>query len=186
VLGRSATPAGGDTGVVEVVPGARIVLSAHAEGSPGQYPRLMLDVESGKPSTATPIAPAVATPATPSTPIVGVREDRGFAIAARTASGLQTIAVRAIDLPFSVGRSRSQKLVIDWTHEDVSGHHLEIVEIDEAGVTVIVRGDNGVVVGGAAYPAEARLIWKPGESMTLGRAIGGEAECRLTLSRTRP
>jgi hypothetical protein len=99
------------------------------------------------------------------------------------ASGVRTIELRAALLPFSVGRSRSQALVIDWAHEGVSGHHIDIVEIDEAGVTVVVHGDNGVTVAGASYPAGARLRWKAGESMALGRIIGHEPECRLTLSR---
>ena len=78
-------------------------------------------------------------------------------IAARMASGVRTVELRADALPFSVGRSRSQALVIDWAHEGVSGHHIDIVEIDEAGVTVVVHGDNGITIAGAAYPSGARL-----------------------------
>jgi hypothetical protein len=99
------------------------------------------------------------------------------------ASGLRTVELRAAELPFSVGRSRSQALVVDWAHEGVSGHHIEIVEIDDAGVTVVVHGDNGVNMAGTSYPPGARLRWKAGESMALGRIIGDEPECQLTLSR---
>src|SRR6266511_3569182 len=186
VLGRSVSRANaaGEVAVVEVTPGARIVLSAHAEGSAADYPRLMVDAGRDAPAFATPIAPAVAAPATPSTPIVAARSRAsGLTIAARMASGVRTIELRAAELPFSVGRSRSQALVIDWAHEGVSGHHIDIVEIDEAGVTVVVHGDNGVTVAGASYPPGARLRWKAGESMALGRIIGHEPECRLTLSR---
>lgn len=186
VLGRSASRANaaGEVAVVEVTPGARIVLSAHAEGSAADYPRLMLDAGRDTPAFATPIAPAVASPATPSTPIVAARSRTGgLTIAARMASDVRTVELRAAELPFSVGRSRSQALVIDWAHEGVSGHHIDIVEIDEAGVTVVVHGDNGVTVAGASYAPGARLRWKAGESMALGRIIGHEPECRLTLSR---
>ena len=96
---------------------------------------------------------------------------------------MRTVELRADGLPFSVGRSRSQALVIDWAHEGVSGHHIDIVEIDDAGVAVVVHGDNGIAIAGAAYPSGARLRWNAGESMVLGRIIGHEPECRLTLSR---
>jgi len=190
VLGRSASPANatGETAVVEVPAGARIVLSAHAEGSPGQYPRVMIDVDRNGLATATPIAPALASPATPSTPIVAskaLETAYSFTIAARMASAVRTIDLSAADLPFSIGRSRSQKLVIDWAHEGVSGHHIEITDIDDAGVTLVVRGENGVAIAGTSYAAGARVRWKPGESMSLGRSIGQEPECRLTLSRYR-
>ena len=186
VLGRSTSRANaaGEVAVVEVTPGARIVLSAHAEGSAADYPRLTIDVGRDTSAFATPIAPAVASPATPSTPIVAARSpESGLTIAARMASGVRTVELRAAELPFSIGRSRSQALVIDWAHEGVSGHHIDITDIDEAGVTVVVHGDNGVTVAGASYLPGARLRWKTGESMALGRIIGHEPECRLTLSR---
>ena len=186
VLGRSTARANaaGEVAMVEVPPGARIVLSAHADGSAADYPRLTLDAGRDTSALATPIAPAVASPATPSTPIVAARsQESGLTIAARMASGVRTVELRAAELPFSVGRSRSQGLVIDWAHEGVSGHHIDIVEIDETGVTVVVHGDNGVTIAGASYPPGARLHWKAGESMALGRIIGHEPECRLSLSR---
>src|SRR6266487_2559258 len=186
VLGRgpSQENAAREVAGVEVSPGARIVLSARAEGSAADYPRLVLDTRRDAPAFATPIAPAVARPTTPSTPIL-VPRSRGNAltIAARMASGVRTVELRADGLPFSVGRSRSQALVIEWAHEGVSGHHIDIVEIDDAGVTVMVHGDNGITIAGAAYPSGTRLHWKAGESMVLGRIIGHEPECRLTLSR---
>src|SRR5438105_2768232 len=162
VLGRSTPQANvaHEVAVVEVAPGARIVLSARAEGGAADYPRLVLDTRRDAQALATPIAPAVSPPTTPSTPIVAARS-RGntFTIAARMASSVRTVELRADGLPFSVGRSRSQALVIDWAHEGVSGHHIDIVEIDDAGVAVVVHGDNGIAIAGAAYPSGARLRW---------------------------
>ena len=84
---------------------------------------------------------------------------------------------------FRVGRSRSQALVIDWAHEGVSGHHVDIVEPNEGGARVVVHGDNGVTVAGTAHAPGAQFDWKVGETMLLGRAVRDEPECSLTLSR---
>ena len=69
---------------------------------------------------------------------------RKWTLPARMASGARRRA-RASALPFRVGRSRNQALVIDWAHADVSGRHFEIVALDDDGVSVVVLGDNGVV-----------------------------------------
>jgi pSer/pThr/pTyr-binding forkhead associated (FHA) protein len=184
VLGRSAANAGTGGAAVEVSAGARIVLSAHAEGPPADYPAIVLDVGREASLAATPIAPAMRASVTPSTPVLKTRtRENGFVIAARTASGVHTVEVSDVDLPFSVGRSRSQALVIDWAHEGVSGHHADITEIDGEGVTVVVHGDNGVTFNGKSYPPGARLRWQPGDSIVLGRTIGSEPQCHLTLSR---
>ena len=58
----------------------------------------------------------------------------------------------------------------------------DITAIDETGLTVVVHGDNGVRLAGTTYPPGARLHWKSGESIALGRVIGREPECELTLS----
>jgi pSer/pThr/pTyr-binding forkhead associated (FHA) protein len=184
VLGRSASSAkqGSEPAVVEITDGARVVLSAYADGDPANYPRLMLNA--GRDAiSATPIAPAVRPQATPSTPIVAARRrDSGWSIAVRMASGVRTVELDAQELPFSIGRSRDQGLAIDWAHEGVSGHHVDITAIDESGVTVVVHGDNGIRLAGTSYPAGARMHWKSGESIALGRVIGREPECELTLS----
>jgi pSer/pThr/pTyr-binding forkhead associated (FHA) protein len=142
----------------------------------------MLDTRAEAVTNATPIAPAAPLRATPSTPIRGDGKAQ-FTLSARMAGGERTVEIRAAALPLSVGRSRTQSLVVDWAHEGVSGHHLEISAMDDAGVTVDVYGDNGVIVGGNAYSRGAQLRWKPGEAMTLGRKVGNEPECRLTLAR---
>jgi hypothetical protein len=184
VLGRSASSAkqGSESAVVEITAGARIVLSAYADGEPKNYPRLVLDV--GRDATAaTPIAPAIRARATPSTPIVAARpRENGWSFVAHMASGARTVELDARNLPFSVGRSRGQGLAVDWAHEGVSGHHIDITAIDETGLTVVVHGDNGVRLAGTTYPPGARLHWKSGESIALGRVIGREPECELTLS----
>ena len=183
VLGRSISSAkrGSEPAVVELTDDARLVLSAYADGEPKNYPRLVLNTSRDR-SAATPIAPIARPQATPSTPIVVTRpRENAWSIAARMASGSRTVELAVRDLPFSVGRSRGQALAIDWAHEGVSGHHLDIVAIDEAGATVVVHGDNGVRLAGASYAPGARIRWKSGESIALGRVIGREPECELTL-----
>jgi hypothetical protein len=97
------------------------------------------------------------------------------------ASGVRTLQVDAKRLPLRVGRSRSQDLVVDWAHEGVSGHHLELSEIDANGAEVVVHGDNGVAVDGTVHEAGARFRWRTGQRMRLGRASEAEPECVLAL-----
>jgi len=177
VLARS----GADKAKVEVVPGAWIVLSGHAEGSAAHYPRLALDPKPDASLAPTPIAPPPLR-ATPSTPIFGTASVR-YRLLAQMASGERAVELREGALPVSVGRSRRETLVIDWAHAGVSGHHMDISAIDANGVTVDVYGDNGVTIGGTSYPQGAHITWAPGEAMILGRPGGREPECRLTLAR---
>jgi len=65
----------------------------------------------------------------------------------------------------------------------VSGHHIDIIDVDASSAQVIVHGDNGVTIEGIAYPPGARFRWNVGDSMVLGPALQGEAQCTLTLSR---
>jgi hypothetical protein len=183
VLGRSNADKGLRTpAAVEIPSGARIVLSANAEGGPAHYPRVSLELKQEPAVAATPIAPVPALRATPSTPIFGTHAAQ-FTVSAQMASGERILELRASALPVSIGRSRKETLVIDWAHAGVSGHHMEISAIDENGVTVEVYGDNGVSIGATAYPQGAHLHWAPGEAMVLGRPGGHEPECRLTLAR---
>jgi hypothetical protein len=185
VLGRSGQNGGSSNGqtVIEVVPGARIVLSGLARGEPSQYPRLLLKTAGDVATPATPMAPRVQAPTTPATPIVAARpRSSGLALVVQMASGERTIALPAEPLPFRIGRSRNQGLVIDWAHEHVSGHHIDIVEIEETGAKVVVHGDNGVTVAGVNHPQGSQFRWQPGEKMHLGRTSGKEPECTLTLS----
>lgn len=171
--GATATSVRGDNKALAVTPGACIVLSASAKGGPGHYPRLVLRA----PEQAAALAPA-----TPITPIVAPAPADGLALTVRMASG-----ERVVDLPrdavFTIGRSRAQKLVIDWTHEGVSGHHVDLVEPDAAGVRVVVHGDNGVTVDGIDHPVGTQFRWQIGQTMRLGRAVNDEPECTLVLSR---
>jgi len=99
------------------------------------------------------------------------------------ASGLKEADVVESALPFRVGRSRNQELVIDWTHDEVSARHIEIVAVDDAGASVIVHGDNGVTIDGKAYGSGAQFRWRPGETLLLGHVDGKSPACTLTLSR---
>jgi len=187
VLGRSGAKDGlsdGGRSVIEVVTGARIVLSALARGEPSQYPSLLLRTASELGAVVTPMAPPAQAPTTPATPIVAARpRDNAMILTVRMASGERAVELPAAPLPFRIGRSRNQALVIDWAHEDVSGHHVDIVELDEAGAKVAVHGDNGVTVAGVAHAPGAQFRWRPGETMVVGRAGDRQSECTLTLGR---
>lgn len=187
VLGRSGAQSSRSAhgqSVIEVVAGARIVLSAVARGEPAHYPQLSIRSRGEIAAPATPIAPAVHAPTTPSTPIVVARRrGSGMMVTVQMASGQRTIELPVAPLPFGVGRSRSQALVIDWAHEDVSGHHIDIEKIDDDGADVVVHGDNGVKVDGVTHASGSRFHWNIGQPMTLGGTTGRESECMLKLSR---
>ncbi|HEX6705572.1 MAG TPA: FHA domain-containing protein [Albitalea sp.] len=155
--------------------GARVVLSAQASGSSSDYPVLAMRPPAQAATRPTPIAAAVPAPTTPLTPIL-----TGLVLTARVASGERTVALHGGALPIAVGRSRNQALVIDRAHDAVSGHHLDITEVDDTGAQVIVHGDNGVVVEGIKHAAGARFRWKLGETMVLGVPVKGAPECRLS------
>ncbi len=167
---------------IELVPGAWIVLAANMSGEAKQYPRLSLRAEE-TPMPKPVVAQQPRTLATPVTPIAAPRKRAGgWAVDARMASGARSFDVAPEALPFRIGRSRTQGLVIDWAHAEVSGRHLEIVSLDAAGARVVVHGDNGVTVDGVSYGPGAEFHWKPGETLRLG-AAGGAAPCELTLAR---
>jgi len=167
---------------IELVPGAWVVLAAHMRGEPAQYPRFSLCVDAPR-REASPAAEKPATLATPVTPIAAPRKrPAGWTITARMASGMRSVGLHADALPFRVGRSRNQALVIDWAHADVSGRHLEIVALDAAGARVVVHGDNGVTIEGVSHGPAAEFHWKHGETLHLGGS-GGAAPCELTLAR---
>jgi len=169
----TSTSVRGDGKALAVPPGARILLSASAQGGPGHYPRLVLRI---------PEQVAAKAPATPVTPIVAPPPANGLALTVRMASGQQLVQLPR-DAPFTIGRSRTQQLVIDWTHEGVSGHHVDLVEPDSSGVQAVVHGDNGVTVEGIEHPAGTQFRWEVGQTMRLGRAVNDEPECTLMLSR---
>ena len=148
-----------------------------------------MGIDGGRDADAlsTPIAAAVGALATPSTPIVAKQANASeWTITAQMVSGARTVELPAAALPFAIGRSRRQALVIDWAHGGVSGHHLDITAIDATSVSVTVHGDNGVVIDGTSYPPGSHARWHAGESMVLGRAVGREPDCRLTLAHRPP
>ena len=98
------------------------------------------------------------------------------------ASGVRTMDLGQGAMPFRIGRSRSQALVVDWAHAEVSGRHLEIVALDNAGATVVVHGDNGVSVEGAVHGPGTEFRWEPGQTLQLGQETAAAAACTLILS----
>jgi pSer/pThr/pTyr-binding forkhead associated (FHA) protein len=191
VLGRAGVIAGGANAktVIEIVPGARIVLSALARGEPGDYPRVLLSQGEAAVAPATPVSPADKAPITAITPIAVMRQRgrepaRELTLTASMVSGTRTLTLgaKAGSVPVTIGRSRNQDLVVDWAHEGVSGHHIDLLNVDDTGAEVAVHGDNGVTVEGTAHPQGHRFRWRVNERMTLGRASGEEPECTLMLS----
>ena len=180
VVGRFDAGVRARPATLDVPPGASIVLSAHARGDARLYPRVTLRAA----DTADAFDAPAASAQTPVTPIAPARRrDAALTITVDMVSGVRSVDVGAAALPFGVGRSRNQALVVDWTHEDVSGHHFDIVALDAAGATVVVHGDNGVRVGAQSHGPGARFCWKPGETLVLGSESGGAPMCKLTLAR---
>lgn len=180
VLGRAGSGAGasGKT-AIEIVPGTRIVLSALGNGTTTDYPSVALLVSERQATPRTPLAPAPKS-TTPVTPLAAPRS-AVLAMVACMASGERRVELNGNALPLRIGRSRGQDLVVDWTHASVSGHHVDIVDVDATGAGVEVHGDNGVSVNGVVHRCGQRFRWRVGECMTLGRASGDEPECTLTL-----
>jgi len=176
-----ATRSGAKEGAapLALVPGAVVVLSAHARGEARDYPRLRLEAQ-GSARTAVPRTEAAHAPATPLAPVRRVPPP--LVLAVRMASGAREVDLTAEALPFAIGRSRTQSLVVDGAHADVSGHHVEIVGVDADGATVVVHGDNGVSVGGVPHATGARFLWRKGETMQLGRASADAPACTLSLA----
>lgn len=161
--------------------GMRLVLSARAEGPPADHPSLALRLPARSAARLTPIAPAA-----PRTPLTAIAPARCFTLIAEQAGGVRTLALHAGTLPLSVGRSRNQGLVVERRHDGVSGHHLDITALDDAGVQVVVHGDNGVLLAGVPRPAGASFLWQPGECLVLGALPGEHPACTLTLAAAAP
>jgi pSer/pThr/pTyr-binding forkhead associated (FHA) protein len=165
--------------------GARIVLSARADGPADEYPWLALRPAAQSATRPTPIArgAAAAAPKTPLTAISPPRAGQPLEISVVLADGVRTLPLHATSLPLSVGRSRHQTLVIDRSQEAVSGHHLDITAIDASAAEVKVHGDNGVLVNGVRHGPGERFRWQAGETMLLGAPLDGRPGCTMTLTR---
>jgi pSer/pThr/pTyr-binding forkhead associated (FHA) protein len=180
-----ASAAPGEDAPIRIGDGMRIVLSARADGPPRDYPSIALraTTTAATPSPVTPIATAAA--AAPKTPLTAVLGSPGksprFAVTVSQGNVEQLLPLDPDALPFTIGRSRGQTLVIDRRHAGVSGHHVAIDAIEDDGVRGSVAGDNGVVVDGVPYNAGARFVWRGGETMVLGGSLPGESPCSLTL-----
>jgi pSer/pThr/pTyr-binding forkhead associated (FHA) protein len=196
--GSAAPTTVGET-PVRFASGLRIVLSARAEGPASEYPWLALRPPASGASLVTPIATAAGTLRTPRTAIVAARvaptlatpttqilpaadNETALRLTLSHAAGVRTLPLVAAALPVSVGRSRHQTLVVDRGHEGVSGHHLDIVEVDPLGTcTVVVHGDNGVRIDGTRHAAGARVRWQAGQKLVLGDASEAPVPCVLEL-----
>lgn len=193
-LGEARAVAAGSAQAIALGAGMRVVLSARAEGPPGDYPWIALrPPTTAKATASTPIAvplavadarPSLAAPSTPRTAVLSARAaEPVFEISESQATGSRVHAIRHSELPITVGRSRGQTVVIDWCHEGVSGHHVEIDDIDEEGALGVVHGDNGIDIDGAHHVAGERFHWKLGQVMVLGGSLPGEPRCTLSLAR---
>jgi len=186
-----ATAATSDAAPIAVGEGMRIVLSARAEGPPADYPSIA--VRPARPtrsaaapasSAVTPIAAAATAPKTPLTSVLALRPAASrLAIQVTQASGERSHAIAGDALPLTIGRSRGQAIVIDRRHQGVSGQHVAIEAIDDAGAHGVVHGDNGIVIDGVARAPGDRFDWLPGQTMVLGGALPGEPACTLVLAR---
>ena len=186
VVDRSggATAGAGIEQPIQLMDGARIVLSARAEGPASEYPRVAMRPSAHSATRITPIAGTVGAPKTPLTASMPSQAPESvLKITAFQVAGVHTLELRPSSLPVTVGRSRNQTLMVDRRHEGVSGHHLEIIELDESGAQVVVHGDNGVLIEHMHYASGARFHWTVGEAMVLGGSSDDHPTCTMTLTR---
>jgi len=182
VRADSRGPSGVPPRAVEWPAGAALVLSAHASGEAAQYPRVVVRPVAADAAEA----PTAIQSETPSTPIAPAIPQAGtWSIEVRIGGDARDVRIAADALPFTIGRSRSQSLVVDRSLVAVSGRHVEILAIGDAGADIVVHGDNGVVIDDRIWATGARVTWHAGETMTLGRHTGEAAGCTLTLARAR-
>jgi len=166
--------------------GDRLVLSARAEGGAADYPWIALRAAAAAPSAGSRVTP-IANVGAPLTAVMGVAAERAaWRLTLVQTQGVRTLEIESPMLPVRVGRSRSQTLIVDRLHDGVSGHHLEIVALDESGAQVVVHGDNGILVEGVPHACGSRVAWKPGEVLVLGASAADEKACTLMLTRIEP
>jgi pSer/pThr/pTyr-binding forkhead associated (FHA) protein len=172
---------------VRVTDDSLVVLSARAEGPPADYPTLSMRPAASTSARLTPIA-AVGAPKTPLTAILPVRDDGEpvFKITALQATGVRTLEVSDASLPVTIGRSRNQTLVVDRRHDGVSGHHLDVVALDDEGADLVVHGDNGIAIDGVQHAPGARCRWPLGATLRLGATLDESPACTLQLTRQEP
>jgi hypothetical protein len=180
VRADSRGPSGVPPRAVEWPTGAALVLSAHASGEAAQYPRVVVRPV-GTDASDAPTAIQTDTPSTPIAPAIPVAGM--WSLRVRMDTETREVRLAADALPFSIGRSRNQSLVVDRSLTAVSGHHVEIVSLGDEGAAVVVHGDNGIVIGDRTYDSGARVTWRADETLTLGRPTGEAASCAFTLAR---
>ena len=79
--------------------------------------------------------------------------------------------------------SRTCTIAVDRRHDSVSGRHLEIVAIDDAGASVRVLGDNGLAIEAVRHEAGATVRWPWGAIAELAVPGGAPGACSLLLTR---
>jgi pSer/pThr/pTyr-binding forkhead associated (FHA) protein len=170
----------GEAGPLRLAEGMCLVLSARAAGPSSDYPTIVLRTPVAP--RAAPRTPIAAAPKTPLTVVRAVGAPRvGFVVAVSQAGGERSVELTRAALPFTIGRSRDQSLVVDRQHAGVSGRHVAIDALDEDGARGVIVGDNGVAIDGVGYAAGASFAWRPGQTMVLGGALPGEPGCALAL-----
>ncbi len=176
---KAAPPA-----AVELTPGCEIVFTATEEGDPTDYP--VLQRPRSDRASATPQAPSMRGPAPAATPLDA--QSAGVEALARLrisdVLGEREVLISAGQLPFTVGRDQTQSCAVPWDHKTVSGKHLVLTAIEDAGARVKMIGNNGGSLGQAA-PREAgqESLWPWNDSFLLGYPPAGEPEYRLSLAK---
>jgi hypothetical protein len=170
-------------------PGSRILLGTTVAGlatpqTANAYPCLQVPVPQ-QPSAATPVAAittitAATTPLVPTAPVTPP-----LALLLVSESEAQQhprrIPLTGAALPFSIGRSSQQSLTVPEVHRSVSGTHLCLLQVTEAGIEIELTGQNGAQRGEALLPAGYHGLWAWGETLRLGHAQDGEPPYMLQL-----
>ena len=126
--------------------GLRVVLSARADGPPADYPWVALRAATSRTGgsagngnhdgdattpVVVPLAAARARRDAAHCRAHGAGGDR-FEITHAARPERASTTIRRASCRSRIGRSRSQTLVIDWSHEGVSGHHVDVDGLDDS------------------------------------------------------
>jgi pSer/pThr/pTyr-binding forkhead associated (FHA) protein len=103
-----------------------------------------------------------------------------FRLTVSQAGNIRTMDLDERALPVSIGRSRTCTIAVDRRHDSVSGRHLEILAIDDAGASVRVLGDNGLAIEAVRHEAGATVRWPWGAIAELAVPGGAPAPARCS------
>lgn len=169
-------------------PGSRILLGTTVAGlatpqTANAYPCLQVPVSQlPPPDTSTPVA-AITAPTTPLVPTAPVTPPLALLLVAESEAQQhpRRIPLTGAALPFCIGRSSQQSLTVPEVHRSVSGTHLRLLQVTEAGIEIELTGQNGAQRGEALLPAGYHGLWAWGETLHLGHAQDGEPPYTLQL-----